>query len=114
MRATEFLLEYKRDITKRNYYEDLFRKLADDSSIPKGPNSLYDFWSKRQQDGPNDRLSAAISNKLDIYLQEFENVDPTPNKQYVQWLVRMYINGAFNMLEDIKSTGTDFYINGTN
>jgi len=36
---------------------------------------------------------------------ELENADPTPNKQYVQWLVKAYINGS--ELEDLYSRGKD-------
>ena len=40
-------------------------------------------------------------------LKLFEDVDPTPNKQYTEWLVRRYIDGSIVRFEDVLSTWAD-------
>lgn len=37
-------------------------------------------------------------------MDTIEKADPTNNKQYSQWMARMYINGSERKLEDIEST----------
>jgi len=108
MRASEFLFEYKRDITLRNYREKLFKRIADDRRTTATGGSLYDLWHKRNENGTNDRLEAAITSKLNTYLARIEAADPTPHKQYTQWLVRKYIDGTFNYFEDVLSEGGSF------
>jgi len=108
MRASEFLFEYKRDITLRNYREKLFKRIADDRRTTATGGSLYDLWHKRNENGTNDRLEAAITSKLNTHLARIEAADPTPHKQYTQWLVRKYIDGTFNYFEDVLSEGESF------
>ena len=42
---------------------------------------------------------------LNGVIGELEDADPTTNKQYVQWLIKMFVNGA--LLEDLISRGGD-------
>ena len=84
MKLTEFIIyltEYKRDITKQ--------KLGDKLT-----------------------LAAKNDNNQDIetILSTLESIDPTKNKQYVEWLSRQYINKQFR-LEDagrVKDVLTNF------
>ena len=70
MRAKEFLFEYKRDITAQRL----------------GP--------KLSQAGRREGIT-----DIDKILSALEEMDPTPNKQYMIWLANQYIAGKFR-LED--------------
>ena len=70
MRAKEFLFEYKRDITAQRL----------------GP--------KLSQAGDREGIT-----DVDKILSALEDMDPTPNKQYMIWLANQYIAGKFR-LED--------------
>ena len=70
MRAHEFLLEYKRDITKQKLGDKLLLAAKKD----------------RNQN-------------IDVVLSTLEQIDPTRNKQYTEWLCKQYINNQFR-LED--------------
>ena len=70
MRAKEFLFEYKRDITAQRL----------------GPKLVQ----SGQREGITD---------VDKILSALEEMDPTPNKQYMIWLANQYIAGKFR-LED--------------
>ena len=45
---------------------------------------------------------------IDMALNTMENIDPSPNKQYVQWVVMRYLDGAFRLFEDVLSNGAEF------
>ena len=70
MRAKEFIFEYKRDITAQRL----------------GP--------KLSQAGDREGIT-----DIDKILSALEEMDPTPNKQYMMWLANQYIAGKFR-LED--------------
>ena len=70
MRATDFLFEYKRDITAQRL----------------GP--------KLSQSGQREGIT-----DVDKILSALEEMDPTTNKQYMIWLANQYIAGKFR-LED--------------
>lgn len=76
MRYREFLIEYKRDITKKNFGDKLVMALK--KEFPKDDN-----WKIISDEGVKRAL-------IDSYIESFENADPTPNKEYVQWMVRKY------------------------
>ena len=49
-----------------------------------------------------------LKNQLAVkILNKLEAADPTPNKNYVQWLARTYINND-DSLEDVESTTADY------
>ena len=49
-----------------------------------------------------------LKNQLAVkVLDKLEKADPTPNKNYVQWLARTYINND-DSLEDVESTTADY------
>jgi len=70
MRILEILLEYNRDITKQKM----------------GDRLVVAGQKDKNQD-------------IDTILQILEEIDPTPNKQYVLWLANQYMNSLFR-LED--------------
>jgi hypothetical protein len=85
------LLEYKRDITATNLGEKFFEKLTNrDTSVD---NENIDF------DDPETAINE--------YLKKVESADPTPNKQYTEWLIRRYIDDSIIMFEDVLSTTAD-------
>lgn len=93
MRATEFLVEYKRDITAQNYAQALINRIVKDPSMASAYRGLEDSTLEQQR--------AIVDGILKNF---FEVIDPTQNKQYVQWLVRMYANGQIKRLEDVTAT----------
>jgi hypothetical protein len=106
MRAREFLLEYNRDITKKNYGDKIVRRWGD------GAVSSLSIRKVRDKVVAGEPLDA---NEQNVYNEAVNNIitkaelaDPTPNKQYVQWLVRAWINGSLNLAEDILTTGSQF------
>jgi hypothetical protein len=83
------LLEYKRDITANNLGQQLLNRITNDKSANYGFNVGEE--------------SKEISRKL----EQVEKADPTPNKQYTEWLVRRYIDGSISRFEDVLSTTAD-------
>jgi len=90
MRAQEFLAEYDRAITAQKL----------------GPSILNMF----KQEGPawiRRALGRDIGNEPDQniindLIQKLELADPTPNKQYVPWMARIYSRGGYRF-EDVLS-----------
>lgn len=82
MRAQEFLREYSRDITSRRLGEKLQAKLDKDPTSPA-------YTQPADEDAVEHALSA------------FEQIDPTPNKQYVQWIARTYASDPSFKMEDV-------------
>lgn len=140
MRASEILLEYRRDITARNYGEKLLVRLAN-HSLNGLPHYLWDYrkllqlvkikaksggivsmtanlipttWKLDTPQGPvtvtpdniDEIYQSVKPDIIDHILMAIEEHDPTQNKQYTQWLIRMLINttetgGSIN-LEDLN------------
>ena len=91
MRAQEFLLEYRRDITARTFAPGIVDWARKDRTIPQGfRNPAVD---------PNELV--------DMILSQLEQADPTANKEYTPWLAKMYASGA-SFLEDMLSTAKEY------
>ena len=90
VRAVEFLVEYNRQTTAQNFGEKLL-------AVAKKDRSIYD-----QQDELN-------KTEIDInwLLGGFEEMDPTPHKEYTQWLCKTYAAqlGVVTKYEDFESRG---------
>jgi len=94
MLTREFILEYRRDVTAQNYGAKLIDKIKrDQSAITLGIISQEKLQNN----------SVETVNKI---LEEIEKVDPTRNKEYTQWLARLYANTAI-ILEDLLSVSAD-------
>mgnify|MGYP000405729153 CR=1 FL=1 len=132
MRAHEFqtktaLNEYRRDVTAQSYGDKLIQTLANTrlSHLPTdlvNPSSLahtamtptaypnksirVEIFGQPVIYGPADAAEILQSLKLDIIsyiLNVIEQRDPTPNKEYTQWMARSWINGAGKTkLEDLN------------
>jgi hypothetical protein len=81
MRYKEFLLEYSREKTLQN--RPLMTKVMD-AVRRKDANTVSDLAGE------------------DYVLDRFEEIDPTPNKQYIQPIMNMYIKDKFNGFEDTQ------------
>lgn len=92
MRAFEFLLEYRRDITVNRFRDPLFKKI-----VHEYPHELDRFKDLDQQ-----KSDATLADTLDTYIEYIERKDPSPNKQYVEWMTRMWITDPRQKLEDLN------------
>lgn len=129
MRAKEFLLEYRRDVTAQRIGDKLIQAFA---RLEKGhnvPASMYGAMTlakmvyephlfvtgktvKFDVVGSfvtvNPETAAEVLEPLkpaiaDAILAQLEDGDPTAHKEYTQWIAKMYIIGD-TPLEDIGST----------
>lgn len=99
MRAREFIVEYKRDITSRQFGPALLRLIKD----RKHPdNSTIVPPLVPGVSGPNHDEKI-----LNLLFRHFEEGDPTYDGErggiYVPWIAREYANGNIRRLEDIDS-----------
>ena len=130
MRAREFLLEYRRDVTAQAMGDKLLQTLAATKPFNL-PDSLYGLhtivdmalrpeWYRSGQSSIALNVGGQTVNNVSIetamnILQEnkakfinailayIEAHDPTPNKAYTQWLARTWINaGGEAKLEDLN------------
>ena len=104
------LLEYKRDITANNLGEKIADKLAHDQSFTHILSNEYNvligslFHVDQNQGKPFTRIANdadSVNKIVNIALEVIEKKDPSPNKQYVQWVVMRYIDGGISKFEDI-------------
>ena len=121
MRSREFILlrEYRRDITARNYGDRLIQTLAASSMAYLPDNGLMDaasliyaakhpdLWGKNEHEltVANKTVTVNASNAPALLqqltpaiaaeiLEEIESHDPTKNKEYTEWLTRIWIAGG--------------------
>lgn len=102
MRAREIILEYKKDITLRKYILPLLSKLSGDPSVSE---ELSNHYNDLAYEPVETLLGDKIVNDV---IRTFEKADPTPHKEYVPWLVRMYLSDSVRRFEDIGSTIADY------
>jgi hypothetical protein len=90
MRANEFLIEYKRDVTIQKLGQPLYQKMLNDKTVQRiyGDDPLQNI-------DPNEIIEFGID--------RFQEADPTPNKQFVAWLVRLYAKDPTFKFEDVLS-----------
>ena len=110
MKIAEILLEYKRDVTAKNLgVKLLFAVVNDQGNLNDLPDSIQGLRISFQNK-PVDRIQQWMNNPeyskfatidIDAILAAIEAKDPTQNKQYTQWLAKMYSNGGLK-LEDIN------------
>lgn len=107
MKITEILLEYRRDVTAKNFGVKLILAISRDGGyipfhLPVEADDLRGITADRLQkwiDYPGG--SDQVSDFINTILEAIEAKDPTQNKQYTQWLARMYSNGGLKF-EDIN------------
>jgi hypothetical protein len=115
MRYSELLLEYQQTVTVRNYGDALFDKFLRHESDTTKINILKHVHSDAQfelilnRTKLNQELIARKTEIVGAIVGIIEDADPTPNKQYVVWLIRMYIkDNHTEKLEDVASTISDY------
>lgn len=98
MNLNDILLEYSRDKTAQNYGQKILDAFKDDRSV----GGLYNVklaLRQRIESGSADR--EYLNDVLNEVLEEIESLDPTSNKEYSQWMARMYAVGNI-WLEDLN------------
>jgi hypothetical protein len=53
---------------------------------------------------PRIKTDHSAPKDLNQIIQKFINADPTPNKKYVQWMIRTYLSSGIRYLEDLSRT----------
>ena len=109
MRAKEFLLEYNRQKTADSVGPALIMALANDRSqgLPHFLSTLRRTLQGVARMDPS-KLSAVIppekiKDHINAVLAAIEERDPSPNKQYVPWLARMYAKSGGGVgIEDLN------------
>lgn len=137
MRYSEFLVEYRRDVTAQNYGDKILRAFA---AMPPQllDGDAYYTMSVTPETWSNLRTVAVLANKpelndhidtnmringkieevnidtapeilrsnasliINAVLAYFESKDPTPNKEYTQWIIRMWCQNPNLRFEDIN------------
>jgi hypothetical protein len=103
MKSKEFMLEYRRDKTAQSMGSKLVSALANDrGNIGNLAKERSIAISAKQG---NEVSPEEIAQITDSVLAAIESMDPTPNKQFTQWLARMYANGGLK-LEDMNRNDT--------
>lgn len=99
MRAREFLLEYSREKTAGVFGKKLLTALGND----RGERNTALGMSLQSAKNDQGELSTELAqNVLNALMAKLESADPTANKEYVQWLAKVYANEGV-MLEDLLS-----------
>lgn len=88
MRAIEFLIEYDRAKTEKNFGQALHKKMLTDKTVQR----IFG-------DDPVEVIDPEVL--VHFIIQRFEEADPTPHKQYVQWIARTYLKDPHSQLEDV-------------
>ena len=99
MRAREFILkEYTREKTAGVFGKKLLAAILKDNSRDTTIKQIRTYVDQKNKAGgePDTKLI------LDKIMMMLENTDPTPNKEYVQWLAKVYANEGV-MMEDLVS-----------
>jgi hypothetical protein len=99
MRIDEVILrEYNRDITAQKLGLGLLQKFR------KEPQQWQDAILPLPRELSPEGQASAINNLL----SKFERGDPTPNKQYVPWMLKSYINTPHQRMEDAITKPTEY------
>ena len=100
---TQVLLEYDRKKTAVTFGKKLTQAFVADKG--RHGNFGYVVKTNLSQGMP---LTPEIQEQIvDYLLTSFEEVDPTSNNEYVQWLSKVYANEPIK-LEDVRSNGADW------
>ena len=96
MRAKEFLVEYNRQVTMQNWGQKLLAAIRKDPTY-KDRTEVLDHVPPENRP----QVSNTLIEKL---LSVIESSDPTPHKEYVQWMCKIYSLGTVK-LEDLETRG---------
>ena len=104
MRARHFITEYSREKTAQVHGANILSALNKN----KTPGRDLDVWNlmTSSKDAMNLYTAEERADFMNKVMAQIEQGDPTKNKEYSQWIARMYSRGGYE-LEDIKSTLRD-------
>ena len=122
MRAREFIVEYNQQITFNNFSKKILDKLKDRSrgsgdARSQGVRDAVEFLPGGKNHGFRPELDSPEGQKKILdglnktalgVIKAFERADPSPNKQYVQWMTRAYVTDTFRYVEDVETEGANF------
>lgn len=95
------LLEYKREITITNLGDKFLQRMRNDETL----SDYFSDGGLESEEGKPYSLDQELVRKfVTSKIWQIEEADPSPNKQYVQWMILRYIDGSINLFEDIVST----------
>jgi hypothetical protein len=106
MRARQFIIEYSREKTANVFGNKLIAALGKDKSHTLAGTQLGSdraFIDQKTKVG-SEITAEQRQTLIDHIMVVIENSDPTANKEYVQWLTKVYANQGIK-LEDIISRG---------
>ena len=100
MRFHEFLIEYNQQLTVQNFGDKVIDRFRTEGERA---------WNMMLMDRSMSSVPEYREQYKNHLIKEFEKMDPTPHKEYVQWLCRTYVNalGVVTKLEDYMSRGKD-------
>jgi len=106
MRAREFIVEYKRDVTMKNWYDKILQQqMVDKTYTTHAQNEIRDWLEKRARGELTQLEQELLDQSVEMIVRQFESADPSPNKQYVQWMLRIWTNpNGVGRIEDVTST----------
>ena len=105
MRAREFLSEYSREKTAGVFGKKILAAVAKDRSA--GPQLFKQYRTTLNATPVNEIDPSILQNIINFVMQGFESADPTANKEYVQWMAKVYANEGV-MFEDMISKTTEW------
>lgn len=100
MRAKEFIVEYNQEATINKLLPAYVERLKSDLEVQQ-PKLHVVAKTPEEANALQDHKEDLFKHHL-TYIWEL--VDPSPQKQYVLWLLRMYIAGQIKRIEDARST----------
>lgn len=110
MRAHEFIVEYSQQKTIQNFGEKLLYRYTEDAKehgnfdmpreILKALN-IVDSAMNGKIDLSNETWAKYEQFVSQFVLSQIEQFDPTNHKEYVQWIVKNYLNGNIKRFEDL-------------
>jgi nuclear transport factor 2 (NTF2) superfamily protein len=105
------LLEYDRQRAKQALGDGLWiAALREATSLWNYDRTHFQEYALRHSDTKAKYIRDTFadtehqSRMAERVLNVIENADPTKNKEYTQWMARMYINGSEKQIEDVAST----------
>lgn len=104
MRYRHLLLEYSREKTLQNWRMKLRHRLSDEI-LTRTLGRDHDVWREANNYYVADHAKGIPEETLAkndaVVMSLIEAADPTPNKEYVQWIVQRYVSGGITRWEDL-------------
>ena len=105
MRARQFIFEYSREKTAGVFGKKILAAVAKDRSA--GPQLFKQYRTTLNATPINEIDPSILQNIINMVMEGLESADPTANKEYVQWLAKVYANEGV-MFEDLTSKTTEW------